>query len=216
MTIVDHRTYDFAPGTLPGWLRLYERVGLPIQWGYLGNAVGFHVTEFGGLNRLVFMFAYEDADDRTARRAAMESDPAWWDFRRKSDGAGAILGMSDRLLRPAAFCPFAPLPARMLDQRIYTLKPGREAAWLTQFAAQGLPLQQRFLGGPQAFFTSEVGGVNEVVFFVAYDSLGQRAAARAPMEADPDWQAYKAASAGIGALVSQEDQLLTPAAFYRP
>jgi hypothetical protein len=216
MTLVDHRTYDFAPGTLPGWLRLYERVGLPIQWGYLGDAVGFHVTEFGGLNRLVFMFAYRDAADRTERRAAMESDAAWWGFRRQSDGAGAILAMSDRLLRPAPFCPFARLPARMVDQRIYTLRPGKADGWLAQFEAKGLPLQQRFVGGPQAFFTTEVGGVNEVVFFVGYDGLGQRATARAAMEADPEWQAYKAASAGLGALLSQEDQLLTPAAFYRP
>jgi hypothetical protein len=34
------------------------------------------------------------------------------------------------------------------------------------------------------------------------------------MMADPDWQAYLEASASLGALESQQNKLMTPAAFF--
>jgi len=100
MTIIDCRAYDFVPGTLPMWLDLYERRGRAIQRGYLGAAVGLRASVVGGLNRLVFMFAYRAADDRTARRVAMEADPAWRVYKQRSAGSSALV---IQMFAPASF-----------------------------------------------------------------------------------------------------------------
>lgn len=104
--IVDHRTYDFHPRTLPAWMALYEAEGLSLQRHYLGHLLLLAVCQDGPVNQVVWAWGYEDMDDRTRRRAAMEADPAWWAFRQKSDGMGAIARMENELLRPTAFSPF--------------------------------------------------------------------------------------------------------------
>ncbi|MGR4070436.1 NIPSNAP family protein [Halomonas sp. LR3S48] len=102
---VDLRTYTMVPGRLNAYLELYEREGLPIQQRHLGNLLGYFVTETGELNQVVHLWGYESAADRDARRTAMEKDPDWIAYRKKSAEAGNVQHQSNKLLRPTRFSP---------------------------------------------------------------------------------------------------------------
>src|SRR3974377_33883 len=99
----------------------------------------------------------------------------------------------------------------IVEQRTYTLHPGKVAAMVKLYGEEGLPLQQAYLGRFIGFFTSESGTLNRVGFMWGFDSLDDRAARRDKMAQDPKWQAYLAKVQPL--LVSQESRILKPTAF---
>ncbi|MCG6873546.1 MAG: NIPSNAP family protein [Betaproteobacteria bacterium] len=99
----------------------------------------------------------------------------------------------------------------IVEERIYTLQPGKVPEMVRLYGEEGLPLQQRHLGKFIGYFTTESGNLNQVVFMWGFDSLDDRAARRARMAQDPEWQRYLARVVPL--LVSQENRILTPASF---
>ena len=99
----------------------------------------------------------------------------------------------------------------IVEERIYTLQPGKVPEMVRLYGEEGLPLQQKYLGRFIGYFTSETGNVNQVVFLWGYDSLDDRAARRARLADDPAWQAYL--QKVIPLLVKQENRILKPTAF---
>ena len=102
--IVEQRTYDFDPGTIPKFMKLYENTGArDLQARILGNLLGYYVSEIGPLNQTVHLWGYASLDDRTARRAALMSEYLWCDF------LGQIIPLLQRqeskILLPALFSP---------------------------------------------------------------------------------------------------------------
>jgi hypothetical protein len=75
--IVEQRIYTIKPGMVGEYLKLYKTEGLEVQMAHLGRLVGYYSVEIGPLNQIIHMWAYEDADDRTARRSALYADPLW-------------------------------------------------------------------------------------------------------------------------------------------
>lgn len=79
--ILEQRTYDFQPGTLSEFFRLYEDTGAgDLQRRILGNLVGYYVTEIGPLNQTVHLWRYASFDDRVQRRAKLLSKASWREF----------------------------------------------------------------------------------------------------------------------------------------
>lgn len=103
--IVDHRTYTCHPGKLNKWLELYETVGLPVQKKYLGNLIGFFVTEVGPLNQVVFMWGYDSMGDRERRRAEMAKDPDWQSFVGRVEELSALKSQENKIVVPVSFSP---------------------------------------------------------------------------------------------------------------
>ncbi|WP_110649914.1 NIPSNAP family protein [Salinicola peritrichatus] len=103
--IIDHRTYTMVPGRLKAFLELYEREGLPVQRKHLGEPIGYFTVETGPQNQVVHLWGYESAADRERRRTAMESDPDWIAYRRKSAEAGNVQYQENKLLRSVPFSP---------------------------------------------------------------------------------------------------------------
>jgi hypothetical protein len=101
----------------------------------------------------------------------------------------------------------------LLDVRTYTCKPGTLAKHLELYAEKGLPPQKRCLGDPLVYMVTETGNPNVYVHIWAYDDAGDREAKRATLWADEEWLAYTRASAELGALVNQENILMTPVGF---
>ena len=60
----------------------------------------------------------------------------------------------------------------IIDLRTYTMVPGRLGAYLKLYEAEGLPIHIRHLGQPIGIFTTDVGTVNQVVFFWGFESSG--------------------------------------------
>ena len=96
--IFDHRTYTIRPGKTSQELAIYEKYGYEAQVRYLGQPVLYAHSETGGLNQLVHIWAYEDAADREAKRAAMVKDPQWREFRRQGEAADLRVHQENRIL----------------------------------------------------------------------------------------------------------------------
>jgi hypothetical protein len=77
----------------------------------------------------------------------------------------------------------------------------------------GLKPQKRHLGEPLAYLITESGEVNTFVHMWVYKDAADRAAKRAAMGADPEWQVYLQKSAEAGYLIGQRNNLMAPAAF---
>ena len=99
----------------------------------------------------------------------------------------------------------------IVEERIYTLQPGKVPEMVRLYGEEGLPLQQKYLGRFIGYFTTESGNLNQVVFMWGYDSLDDRSSRRDRLSQDPAWQAYL--KKVIPLLVKQENRILKPTAF---
>ena len=99
--IVEERIYTLLAGTANAYLKAYEEEGMAIQKRILGRMVGYYQTEFGTLNQVIHMWAYEDLAERTRRRAALFADSGWLAYVAKV--RPWILKQENRLLIPAPF-----------------------------------------------------------------------------------------------------------------
>ena len=102
----------------------------------------------------------------------------------------------------------------LLDVRTYCVKPGTLKAHMDLYAQFGKGPQTKHLGTPLAYLKTETGDPNEYVHIWVYENAGDREAKRAAMWADPDWLAYTKRSAELGALVKQDNRLMTPVDFF--
>ena len=75
--ILEMRTYTLHPGKMAEYFKVYETQGFEVQKRILGGFVGSFVSEIGPLNQVVHLWAYQDLNDRSARRAALAADPQW-------------------------------------------------------------------------------------------------------------------------------------------
>jgi NIPSNAP len=103
--IVDLRTYTMVPGRLGAWLKLYQSDGLPIHTRHLGKPIGVFTTEVGTLNQVVFIWGFLDQADRERRRNALEADPDWATYRKKSADAGNVQHQENKIIKSTAFSP---------------------------------------------------------------------------------------------------------------
>ena len=93
--IVDHRTYRIKPGHTAMHLKIYEQYGYAAQTRHLGQPVAYMFAETGDVNTVVHNWAYEDAAERTKRRAAMFADPEWQVYLQKLNEFGAAARAED-------------------------------------------------------------------------------------------------------------------------
>lgn len=101
--IYDHRTYTCRPGTIKKQLALYGEYGWPVQRKHLGQPILYASTETGDVNAYVHIWVYKDAADRATKRAAMQADPAWIDYLRRSAEAGFQVAQRNKILTPVPF-----------------------------------------------------------------------------------------------------------------
>lgn len=101
--ILDHRTYTLFPQALPEFYKIYEAEGFPVQSKILGRLIGFFHTEFGPLNQIVHMWAYDSFEERTRRRTELFQNPQWLSYMTKV--RPLISHMENKLLLPAPFSP---------------------------------------------------------------------------------------------------------------
>jgi hypothetical protein len=99
----------------------------------------------------------------------------------------------------------------IVEERIYTLVPGKVSEMVKLYGEEGLALQQRYLGKFIGYFSTETGNLNQVVFMWGYDSLDDRAARRERLAQDPEWQRYL--QKAVQLILTQENRILKPAPF---
>ena len=101
--IVEERIYTLYLGKVPEYTRLMETEGIAIQEPVLGKLFGYFSTEFGPLNQVIHMWAYESLEERTRRRALLMQDQKWLAFLTKL--RPLIEKQENKLLIPMPFSP---------------------------------------------------------------------------------------------------------------
>ena len=221
---LEQRQYTAHPGgKLNAWLKLYEALANPTSARHLGPLMGAFTTEFGPLNRFVFMRAYDDLADRDRGMEAREADADWASFRAESGKIGALAQQENKLIAPVPWSPVQkagqpfvrtlPGTTMVVDHRTYDFHPGKMAGWLAAYGETGLPIQKKHLGQFLFMGTTEVGQINQVVFMWAFESIGARAKQRAAMAADPAWGDFIKLTGALGALRQQTNMILKPTGF---
>jgi hypothetical protein len=99
----------------------------------------------------------------------------------------------------------------IVEERIYTLVPGKTAEYLKLYEEFGLPVQLPILGNLIGYFATEVGPLNQVIHIWGYDSFEERVRRRTELFKAQAWLDYLAKSRGN--ILSQENKLLIPAPF---
>lgn len=99
----------------------------------------------------------------------------------------------------------------IVEERTYTCHCGKSLPYVRAYEAEGLAIQRPILGKLVGYFTTDIGTLNQVVHLWAYDSLADRAARRATLLQNPDWQAYAAKVQPY--VLTQENRILMPAPF---
>ena len=103
----------------------------------------------------------------------------------------------------------------IFDHRTYVCKMGMVPAHLALYEKMGLAPQRRCLGEPVLYASTEIGDINSFVHIWAYADLADRTKRRAALAADPEWQAFVKASRELGAIISQHNQILVAASFFK-
>ena len=96
------------------------------------------------------------------------------------------------------------------EKRTYRMKPGQAPAFLKVYEADGIRIITKY-AQLTGCWTTESGPLNCVVFIWAYDDYAHRAAQRAKLAADPDWQAFVPKI--LSFIDHQESVFLLPAPF---
>jgi NIPSNAP protein len=101
--VVEERIYTLQPGKVAEYFRIEADHGADIYLKTMGRVVGVFATEFGALNQIVHMVAFEDLADRAVRRATLRANPEWEAYARQV--RPMIVAQENRLLMPAPFSP---------------------------------------------------------------------------------------------------------------
>lgn len=101
----------------------------------------------------------------------------------------------------------------IVEERIYTLAPGKVPEYLSAYAAEGIKIQIGHLGNMVGYYFTEVGPLNVIVHMWAYQSMADREERRGKMMADPAWQSYVKKVQPL--LLEQENRILNPAPFFK-
>ena len=102
----------------------------------------------------------------------------------------------------------------IVEERMYTLHPGKAPEFVKAYQQEGMAIQKRNLGVMFGWFVNEVGIQNQIVHMWAYESWEEREQRRAKQAADPEWAAYAAKVRPF--LSFQETRIMKPSPFFEP
>jgi hypothetical protein len=200
------RAYTLVPGTPGQYLKQAAEVGRKIRGDRYGKLEGFWTTEFGLLNQVVHLWSYADLNERDRLRAELGKNEEWTKSYLPQTRA-MVLAQENKILSPQL--PVKP-PAgdgHLYELRSYRAHAGKAGEWLGHFMAI-LPVREKYSRNV-GLWQTELGQLNEVVHLWAYRDLNERAAVRAKVMQDPEWQAFLAK--GYPLLAEMRSVILSPA-----
>jgi hypothetical protein len=204
--IYELRTYTLYPGKQGEYLKLNVEVGRKIRGDNYGRLAGSWTTEFGTLNQYVHLWEYPSLDERDRLRGELGKNDAWTkDYVARI--RGFMIAQENKILSPQL--PLTP-PAGagwLYELRWYRSHPGRIAEWIREIKGV-MPTREKY-SKIVGLWQTEMGQLNEAVHLWAYRDLNERAATRARVVQDPEWQAYLGRSAPL--LLEQKAIILNPA-----
>ena len=204
--IYELRAYTLIPGKQGEYLKLNAEIGRPTRGQKYGTLEGSWTTEFGTLNQFVTLWSYADLVERERLRTELQNNEVW-----KRDYVPRIfpilLAMENKILSAQLPLKSPADGGHIYELRTYRTQVGKTGEWLGHFKAI-MPVRERYSKNV-GLWQTEVAQLNEVVHLWAYRDLNDRAAVRAKVAQDPEWQAFLGKATLL--LVEMRSIVLTPA-----
>ena len=203
--IYELRTYTLVPGMQAQYLKLNAEVGRKIRGDKYGKLEGAWTTEFATLNQYVHLWGYPDLNERDRLRGELAKNEEWAKGY-VSQIRPMILAQENKIL--SAVLPLQP-PAdagHVYELRWYRTQTGKAGEWLNHFKAIQ-PVREKY-SRRVGLWQTEMGQLNEVVHMWAYADLNERAAVRAKVGQDPEWQAFLGKATPL--LANMQSTILIP------
>ena len=204
--IYELRAYRIIPGKQGEYLRINEAIGRPTRGQKYGTLEGSWTTEFGTLNQFVTLWSYPDLVERDRLRAELQKNEVWSrDYTPRI--LPILLAMENKIL--SAQLPLkAPAEGNHIyELRTYRTQVGKTGEWLGHFKAI-MPVREKYSRNV-GLWQTEIAQLNEVVHLWAYRDLNDRAAVRAKVVQDPEWQVFLGKATPL--LVEMHSTVLVPA-----
>jgi len=99
-----------------------------------------------------------------------------------------------------------------IEERIYTLHPGKLGSFLKIYEEKGSDIQKKILGHRIGWYVTDIGELNMVVHLWAYESLDDRDRRRTELMKDSVFQEYLAAATPF--IAKMENRIMKPASFF--
>lgn len=96
----------------------------------------------------------------------------------------------------------------IIDERTYTIVPGKLNAYLDMHLRGALPIMRRYLGEPHGYFVTETGTLNQFVHMWRYENMAERERRRTALYADSEWLAYRERVGTAGWILKQENRII--------
>jgi hypothetical protein len=204
--IYELRAYTLVPGKQGEYLKLNAEIGRPTRGQKYGTLEGSWTTEFGMLNQFVTLWSYADLVERERLRTELQNNEVW-----KRDYVPRIfpilLAMENKILSAQLPLKAPAAGGHIYELRTYRTQVGKTREWLGHFKAI-IPVREKYSKNV-GLWQTEVAQLNEVVHLWAYRDLNDRAAVRAKVVQDPEWQAFLGKATPL--LVEMRSIVLTPA-----
>jgi hypothetical protein len=201
------RTYTLVPGKQAEYLKLSGEVGRTVRGDTCGKLEGFWYSEFGTVNQVVHLWTYAGLDERDRLRRELSRNEAWTKEYLPRTRA-LVVAQETKILSPAVELTPPADAGNVYELRCYRTHTGKAPEWMEHFKTI-LPVRARYMRRVGVWQT-EIGPLNEVVHVWVFRDLNERAAARAKLGQDPEWQAFVGASTPL--LAHMQAVVLYPAA----
>lgn len=99
----------------------------------------------------------------------------------------------------------------IVEERIYTLHPGKVAVFLDIYQNTVYPLQAEILGTMIGYFVTDVGPLNQIVHLWGYEDLEERRKRRQALVEMTEWQEFLRKILPL--IVTMENKILIPTVF---
>ncbi len=99
----------------------------------------------------------------------------------------------------------------IVEQRDYHVYTGKLPELVGLYEAEGIAIQQEYLGGLVGAFTTDVGALSTYTTLWRYDSYAEREERRAGLLADERWRAFLAKIQPL--IHTQQNRILVPTSF---
>lgn len=203
--IYELRTYTFHPGKLGDYLKLNAEVGRKIRGDQYGKFEGGFTTEFGVLNQYVHLWSYPDLNERERLRQELAKNEAW-----RTEYVSKIrplmMAQQNKIMSPVTAITPPTDTGNVYELRWYRAYPGRLGEWLN-LATGVLPTRLKYSRNV-GYWQTEVAQLNEGVHLWVYKDLNERAAVRAKVLQDKEWQTFLGKASPL--LQQQEAVVLIP------
>jgi len=187
--VYELRTYTTPANKAPLLGQYSGEIARPIRGDNYGKLEGYWITDIGPLNRVMHLWSYDDLNHRQKLRAELGRNERWQTEYLPKAGP-LILRQDVRLLDAVRPLTKPEKEGNIYEYRYYRCKTGK-ATPFAKLLNEAMPVREKYSKNIGMFITI-AGQPNEVSHIWVYESLNQRAEARAAALADPDWQAFLA------------------------